>query len=176
MNMKKFQNKYRVPSARLEGWDYGSGGWYFVTVCTAGREHHFGKIKGGVMTLSPIGKIAQKEWEKTPGVRSDMNLTLGEFVVMPNHLHLIIGIGENRYNAGSNTKNQDRFGSQSKNIGSIMRGYKSAVTTFARVNKIDFAWQPRFYDHIIRTDEDLEKISEYIRTNPMNWENDELFP
>ncbi len=94
----KFQNKYRIASARLPRWNYGHQAAYFVTICTKNRRHWFGAIRGGTMHLSEIGKIAEQEWVKTPGIRPDMNLELGEFVVMPNHFHAIVIIGENTYN------------------------------------------------------------------------------
>ena len=78
----KFQNKYRIASARLPRWNYGHQAACFVTICTKNRRHWFGAIRGGTMHLSEIGKIAEQEWVKTPGIRPDMNLELGEFVVM----------------------------------------------------------------------------------------------
>jgi len=96
-----FQNKYRIASARLCTWNYANEGMYFVTICTAGRRCYFGSITKGEMHLSPLGKIAESEWIKTPALRPDMNLELGEFVVMPNHVHGIIMIGANQYNNGN---------------------------------------------------------------------------
>ena len=93
--MKKFQNKYRIPSARLQNWDYAQRAVYFVTICTANREHFFGRIQNNEMIYSNIGSIAAQEWIKTPEIRPDMNLELGEFVVMPNHFHGVIFIGNN---------------------------------------------------------------------------------
>jgi len=94
-----FKNKYRVETARLKNWDYGSSALYFITICCANREHFFGEIRDGQMILNGIGEIVQHEWLKTPGIRPDMNLTLEEFIVMPNHFHAIINIGKNRYNS-----------------------------------------------------------------------------
>ncbi len=103
--MAKYQNKYRISSARLQGYDYGSAGMYFISICTANREHYFGKVVKTEciaspydMQLSEIGKIAQTEWHKTLEIRPDMNLQLDAFVVMPNHIHGIIIIGDNKYN------------------------------------------------------------------------------
>lgn len=165
-----FQNKYRVSSARLQSWNYGSQGMYFVTICTGNREHYFGEIVESVETrciasLRPteIGKIAELEWVKTLELRPDMNIELGEFIVMPNHFHGIDDASENQ------------FGPQSKNLASILRGYKSAVTTYARKNNIPFVWQPRFHDHIIRSDDAFKRISNYIVNNPASWQKDKFY-
>ncbi len=96
--MDKYLNKYRIATARLKNWDYGSNAMYFVTICTTHREYFFGDIANGLMNLSEIGKIAETEWLNTFVLRQDMNLQMGEFQVMPNHFHAIIGIGENKYN------------------------------------------------------------------------------
>jgi hypothetical protein len=100
MIQDKFQNKYRISSARLQNWDYGSDAMYFVTICTSHRECYFGNIVNGEMVLSEIGKIVEPEWLKTFEMRPDMNLQMGEYVVMPNHFHAIISIGINKYNKG----------------------------------------------------------------------------
>ena len=94
----KFRNKYRISSTRLQNWDYGRNGAYFVTICTQGREHYFGDVVDGKMQLSAIGEIAETEWLKTFDLRPDMNLTMGEYIIMPNHFHAIIIIGKNQYN------------------------------------------------------------------------------
>jgi len=68
----------------------------------------------------------------------------------------------------------NKFGPQRKNLGSIMRGFKSSVTTYARKNKILFDWQPRYFDVLIRDDKALEKIRWYILNNMKNWERDKF--
>ncbi|MCZ8217063.1 MAG: hypothetical protein O9262_12525, partial [Cyclobacteriaceae bacterium] len=73
------------------------------------------------------------------------------------------------------TKNKNKFGPQSKNLASILRGYKSAVTTYARKNNIEFDWQSLFYDHIIRSAEAYHRISNYIKSNPAKWVEDRFF-
>ena len=174
---EKFQNKYRIDSVRLKSWNYASQGMYFVTINTKFRRRYFGNISNAEMHLSEIGAIANQEWLDTPGIRPDMNLELGDFVVMPDHFHGIMIIGGNPYN-GASTTNLDgkiamhrdsTFGPQSKNLGSIMRGYKSSVTTYARKNGIVFNWQPKYYEHIIRSQQEYERISYYIRQNIKNW-------
>ncbi len=170
--MEKFKNKYRIQSARLTNWDYGSNAAYFVTICTANREHFFGEIKNGVICLNEIGSIAHNEWFRSPIIRPEMNLQLGAFVVMPNHIHGIIIIGRNNYNKIGNRTAGNRFGPQRKNLASTIRGYKSAVTTHARKLAIDFSWQPRFHDHIIQDENSYGRINNYIINNPSNWKKD----
>ena len=84
----KFHNKYRISSARLKNWDYGSNAIYFITICTQNREHYFGKIAEGKTQLSETGKIAHCFWVEIP--THFPFVKLGEFVVMPNHVHGII--------------------------------------------------------------------------------------
>ncbi len=175
--MKKFKNKYRISSARLQNWDYGAAALYFITICTQNRVHYFGVVRDGQMQLSEIGKIVESEWLKTFTIRQDMNLWPGKYVVMPNHFHAIIGIGVNKYNTRSvphpsHPKNQ--FGPQSKNLASIIRGFKSSVTIGARKINPGFQWQSRFHDHIIRDNISFQKISNYIINNPINWK-EQLF-
>jgi REP element-mobilizing transposase RayT len=194
----KFKNTYRIPSARWREWDYGANGAYFVTVCTAHRERFFGEIADGEMTLSEIGRTAQAEWLKTTELRPDMNIILGEYVVMPNHFHAIIVIGENQYNTDDgniavpadaavetrciaslqcNAQSQwqsNRFAPQSKNLASIIRGFKSAVTKYAVMYRIPFAWQTRFHDRVIRDNDEHHRIAQYINANIENWQEDEL--
>jgi REP element-mobilizing transposase RayT len=90
--MAKFNNKYRIESARLENWDYSQAAAYFITICTANREHFFGTVQNNAMVYSDIGSIVAQEWVKTPQIRPDMNLELDEFMVMPNHFHGVLFI------------------------------------------------------------------------------------
>lgn len=212
------KKEYRISSVRLQTWDYGNIGSYFITICTKNMKHFFGEIADDEMHLNEIGKIAEQEWIKTIELRPDMNLELGEFVVIPNHFHGIIIIGENQYNTKidiskkdisnadavhsvSTTMNQEmnenisrtdamhgvctkndyekninKFGPQSNNLSSIIRGFKSSVTTQAKKIGIrDFSWQPRFHDHIIRDAESFERIQDYIIDNPKNWKKDKFY-
>jgi putative transposase len=83
--MGKYQNKYRNESARAQWWDYGWNGAYFITICTQNREHYFSEIKNAKMVLSPTGVIADILWHEIPNHFNYVEL--GEFVVMPNHVH-----------------------------------------------------------------------------------------
>lgn len=88
---KKFQNKYRIPSNRLKNWDYRKNGAYFITICTGNREHFFGEIVSeneNKIQLNEIGKLANEFWAKIP--EHFPFIELGNFVVMPNHVHGIL--------------------------------------------------------------------------------------
>ena len=81
----KFQGKYRIASARLQSWDYGANGAYFITICTKNRKYFFGEIENHQMILNDIGKLAEKYWIEIPAHFTFIEL--GEFVIMPNHTH-----------------------------------------------------------------------------------------
>jgi len=173
---EKFQNKYRVPPARAQWWDYSNAAPYFITICTAGMHHNFGEIINGKMETSAIGKIVQAEWLKTFEMRQDMNLEMGEFIVMPNHFHAILVIGNNKFNDRPIEENEPgKFGAQSKNLAAIVRGFKSGVTKNAIKIYPAFAWQSSYHEHIIRTPESYTNISNYIVNNPEKWEEDRFY-
>ena len=183
---EKFQNKYRIPSARAAWWDYGSNAPYFVTICTNRSIHYFGKVVDGSMQLSDIGKFAQQCWNEIP--LHFPFVILDEFVVMPNHIHGIIIINkpdidmqstgnvqtQNFASLPAENHTKNKFGPQSKNLASIIRGFKIGVTKSARLSNPNFAWQPRYHDHIIRDEKAYENIANYIRNNPKNWNKDKF--
>ena len=86
--MSLFQDKYRVESIRLHGYDYSQNGMYFVTVCTNDRVCLFGRIDHKKMVLNQFGLIIEQCWEDLPNHYP--NFIQDEFVVMPNHIHAII--------------------------------------------------------------------------------------
>ncbi len=86
----KFKGKYRIESDRLKGWDYGSHGYYFVTICTKNMAHWLGEVSADQIVLSDVGEIVAEELEKTAHVRPSVRLDM--WVVMPNHVHAIIVI------------------------------------------------------------------------------------
>lgn len=174
-----FQNKYRIPSTRLKNWEYGGNGVYFITICTKNRKHYFGEIEivSSVKTQNfaslqqtPIGQSASDCWYIIPD--HFPFVLLDEFVVMPNHVHGILVINKTQQ---PSPLTGNRFGPQSKNLASILRGYKIGVTNFARDHNLPFHWQPRFHDHIIRNEGELERIRKYIRNNPDNWKEDNFY-
>lgn len=170
---EKFNNKYRVPPARAQWWDYANAGAYFITVCTKGMLSYFGHIEDSIMVLNEVGQIAHTEWLKTFEMRPDMNLEAGEYVVMPNHFHAIIFIGHNIDN--SKGESQNKFGGQPANLASIVGGFKSAVTRQARLHDPEFEWQRLYHDHVIRTAESFDNITNYIINNPAKWQEDRFY-
>jgi REP element-mobilizing transposase RayT len=116
------------------------------------------------MHLSAIGEMAEKYWLEIP--KHFPFVKLGAFIIMPNHVHGIIILNKLN-NEGDQTKN--KFGPQSKNLGSIIRGYKIGVVINARKVDSSFGWQPRYYDNIIHNEKSYHKISDYINRNPEQW-------
>ena len=180
----KFRGKYKIESTRLKHWDYSSNGTYFITICTKNRERFLGEIVGGEMQLSEIGKIVQKYWLEIPDHFSF--IVLDNFIIMPNHVHGIVVI-DNANNvetrqclvSTSGMKTINRFQNQGKHtISSIIGAYKSICTkTINKIqNKIFFGWQSSFYDHIIRSENELSRIREYIVNNPIKWDSDRNNP
>lgn len=174
----RFKNKYRIASTRASWWDYGADAAYFVTICTKNGISYFGKVTNGVMELSNIGKIAHQCWEEIP-VHFPF-VILGEFVVMPDHVHGIVVIDKTITDDANNVDTQDlaylplpkttnKFGPQSKNLASIIRGFKIGVTKSARLINSNFGWQSRYHDRIIRDQSEHDRIALYIQNNPMNW-------
>ncbi|WP_431243526.1 transposase [Flavobacterium sp. P21] len=189
MNKEKFQNKYRISSIRAQWWDYGWNGAYFITICTQDRKHYFGEIQNGKMILSATGIIADLLWHQIPAHHK--NVELGDFVVMPNHIHGILIIDKKSTNIDLNFANDanivqtghalsqhapsPRFQNIGKNtISSIVGSYKSAVTKHANRLGYPHQWQKLFYDNIIRSNDDYQRISDYIVSNPENWEKDKF--
>jgi len=107
--MDRFQNKYRIPSSRLQNWDYRWAGAYFITICTKGRENYFGNITNGEMQLSGVGILGDVFWYEIKNHAK--NLELGAFVVMPNHVHgILILNGENGNDNNNNIGNGNDIG------------------------------------------------------------------
>ena len=189
MSQGKFQNKYRISSIRAQWWDYGWNGAYFITICTQDRKHYFGKIQNNKMILSEVGIIADLLWHQIPIHHN--NVELGDFVVMPNHIHGILIIDKKMNNINdvddanivetghalplSEKPGSQRFQNIGKNtISSIVGSYKSAVTKHANRLGYPHQWQKLYYDNIIRSNNDYQRISDYIVSNPENWAKDKF--
>lgn len=145
---------------RLKKYDYSNSGWYFVTICTHNREYLFGKIIVGATRGSPLNKIVEKIWKTLPDHHP---VDLDEFIVMPNHIHFVIHIV---HKGGSRP---------APTLGTVIGLFKSECTKQIRkfINDSQFSvWQRSYYEHIIRTEYDLNRIRQYIKGNPLNWESD----
>src|SRR5690554_2640806 len=103
---ERFNNKYRIESARLKNWDYGSNASYFVTICTKNRINFFGEVVGDALVLNAIEKIAMDCWIQIP--KHFPFVKLGEYVVMPNHVHGIVVI--DKQDNGRNNVSDGRYG------------------------------------------------------------------
>ena len=191
-----YKDKYRAQSSRLMGWDYISPGWYFVTICTRNRLPFFGEIIEGEMQLSPIGQVVAYEWQRTERIRP--YVSLDEWVIMPNHIHGIIILHPiesddktsraNPHNMHKTSIHPEVLFHQSLHqrdvstkkprlkagsLGAIIGQIKSICTKRIRSRGFrDFGWQAGYYDHIIRDNEDLGRIREYIYGNPDKWDKD----
>lgn len=185
-------------------WHAYTGADYFVTFCTKNRELYFGDVVDGKMELSEIGRWAVMQIEQTAIIRQN-DVEIPMFVVMPNHVHLIVvynrvvpcrdtprvsalelpqfGVADAfdaslQVNACGETDAFGaslRFGPQSGNLPSVVRGIKSAVTKYAIEHEIPFAWQSRYHDHIIRNQLEMNRIADYIENNPLRWELDRFY-
>ena len=152
-------------SSRLSSWDYGSNGKYFVTICTDRKVPYFGHIEGSVVLSTEIGNYTKKCWESIP--RHYPFVELDSFILMPDHLHGILCFGKKE----RSDWNPNKFGPQKDNLAAVIRGFKSAVSSFAKAHSIEFQWQTRYFDRIIFNENELNQIREYIRDNPMKWNN-----
>lgn len=176
-----FKQKYRTRSPRAPWLTYKESATYFLTICTKNRRNFFGEIINNEMRLALPGYVAQFEWLKTPQLRPDMKISLGDFIVMPNHFHALLTLGNSELDnlpaatAGDDTFSMNKFGRQSGTVSTIVRGFKGAVTSRARQVLPEFAWQPGFYDHVVRSEDSFRQISEYIIFNPERWEQDMMF-
>jgi len=163
----------------LKGFDYAQSGAYFVTICTKDRECLFGKIVDEEMILNEFGDIANAEWLKTAKIRP--NVGIDEFVVMPNHLHgnLFLHDSDNvgaHCNVPLPDTQTEEFGKSTVNsIPTIIKLFKSTVTK--QINELRGTpgkpvWQRNYFDRIIRDEDELNRIREYIIFNPAKWAED----
>ncbi len=171
----KFKGKYNPRSKRLKDYDYTSSGAYFITICTKDKENFFGKIIHKKIILNNLGSIIQEYLLK---IEEKHNfILLDEFIIMPNHLHFILFITSDKFSKKNNLKTEkinkiSKFKSLAKkSISSVLNQFKGATTKYIRNNTDLFSlWQPNFYDRIIRNEDELNRIRQYIFENPEKWD------
>lgn len=165
------QPNHNRRSIRLPNYDYSSQGLYFITTCIFNRECILARMSEGKIVLSKEGQIVTQVWEALPD-RFE-TLSLGEFVVMPNHIHAILAI-QPEVRAQQAAPLQKR-----PTLGVILRAFKSQSAVFSNRETGTTGrafWQRNYYEHLIRTPEELLRIREYIINNPFNWARDKENP
>jgi REP element-mobilizing transposase RayT len=184
--MKYDPNKHRRRSIRLKGYDYTSAGAYFVTICVDRGECLLGEIVDGEMELDAWGQIAAELWlwleDRYPYV------TLDAWVIMPNHMHGIIIITDDPPGRGGSrtaptptapTPTAPTPSVKRKPLGRLVGAFKTVSTK--NINELRFTpgarfWQRNYWEHIIRNENSLNCIRQYIETNPVRWAEDQLHP
>jgi putative transposase len=131
-----------------------------------GTQHNDGVVVGSQnfasLRATEIGMIANQYWNAIP--QHFPFVELDEFIVMPDHIHGIL-----HFNVENRQWTKNIFGPQSRNLASVIRGYKAGVKKYATINNIEFFWQTRFYEHIVRSNSRLNIIRQYIKNNPTQW-------
>jgi REP element-mobilizing transposase RayT len=170
--------------ARLPGYDYASPGAYFITVCTHQRHSLFGEIVGGPMCLNAFGAPVQAAWLEIP--RHFPEVEIGALVVMPNHLHAIVIL-----NASVGAKHPDLSdasplpapswprGTQARSIPAIVQKAKSISSR--RINLLRGTpgrpvWLRGYFEHVVRSPRELDRLRRYFESNPLLWELDRKDP
>ncbi len=172
--------KHHRRSVRLPGYDYAQAGAYFVTICTQNRECVFSDVVEGQMILNAPGQMAELVWRELPqyypGIKVDA------FVVMPNHIHGIITL----VGAGSHAC-PDKSGQPQgvapttrMSLPDVVHRLKSLTTTRYRRGVLrhswraspDRLWQRNYFDRIIRDEEELNRVRQYVEENPLRWAED----
>jgi len=171
--MRYNPGRHHRRSVRLRGYDYSQEGIYFITVCVKNMVCSFGDVQDGKMVLNETGKLAEQ-------FLLDMNrhfpvALIEEFIVMPNHIHLILILNREGERPEPTVS---QFGQPvGGSVSVIIDQYKSSVKRWCNNNgHSNFEWQTRFYDHIIRNEMSHQRIVEYIRQNPQKWDNDKFRP
>ncbi len=173
---------------RIPDFDYSQPGAYFVTIVTKDRKTLFGQIVDGEMVLNDIGRMVEEVWIAIPS--HFPNVELGEFVIMPNHIHGIISItvaethaipAQRAHDVGATHASplpRVSKGPVPGSVAAIIGSFKSAASKkFHKItnNPRKNLWQRNYYEHVIKNERDYQATYDYILANPMNWEKDEEF-
>lgn len=188
MPFKFDPQKHHRRSIRLPNYDYSQSGAYYITIVTWHRECLFGDVVDGEMVLSKFGLVAKQQWANLPN--RFPNITLGAFVIMPNHIHGVIVIMTGRGTAGNLNDHDGELSRRAPtheqyqkpvkgSIPTIVRSYKSSVSyriNLMRGTQDIPVWQRNYYEHIIRNERDLQNKTDYIEANPRLWAEDDENP
>lgn len=184
----------RRRSIRLKEYDYSQAGAYFVTIVTQDRGCLFGDVVDGKMQLNDAGQMVRSVWDDLPkyyaGVETD------QFVVMPNHLHgviVLVGVGpracpeaggQPQGVAPTNTRSAYSDALRTLSLADVLHWFKTLTTQryTAGVRESGWTrfnsrlWQRNYFEHVIRSEDSLNRIRQYILENPMRWEFDRENP
>jgi putative transposase len=161
---------------------------YFVTICTRDRECLFGALTDDEVRLNDGGRLASVAWKELPS--RFPTVSLDSFVVMPNHIHGIITVGAQfiapdsvQFIAPASAPYnhvgiaQEGAMNRAPTLGEIIRTYKAVSTRMIRQTaNLEFAWQRNYYEHVVRNEESLNRIRQYILENPARWAMDRENP
>ena len=162
-------------SIRIKGYDYSKPGHYFITICTENRSCLFGNVHNRQMVLNDMGGMIGKVWNELP--EHYQHVELDAFIIMPNHVHGIIVLRPDPIIVGAGFKPAPT--KKRHALPEIVRGLKTFSSR--RINEIRNTlgvklWQRNYYEHIIRNENELNKIRKYIQENPLKWETDKENP
>lgn len=158
--MKYNHDLHHRRSIRLGEYDYSQAGAYFITICTHNRSSIFGEIINGEMINNELGAIVRSRWDRLS--KHHQNVELDESIIMPNHIHGIIVL-------------HVASPESSTPISEIIRGFKTFSAR--QINKVRDCkgvpvWQRNYYERIIRTEQELNNVKNYIINNPISWDTD----
>jgi REP element-mobilizing transposase RayT len=160
-------DKPQRKNIRLDGYDYSTPGYYYVTLCTQNHRLWLGTIVNGEMCLNRAGQIVQSTWKSLP--KRFPGIQLEQFVIMPNHMHGIIVLSEEARYPGARKRTRPKL----RDIIRTFKGYASY--SIHKTGAPNFKWQRRFYESVVRDDRALDYIRQYIINNPATWERDKLY-
>lgn len=169
----------RRNSLRHPKYDYTNAGAYFVTICAHQGRSLFGQIAEQTMILNRLGQIADIAWREFADRHPET--MLDQFVIMPNHVHVLLWLTESStVDSQQDEEKQRKFGDAiAGSLSTLIGVYKGAVTQKASHEKLipgPPLWQRNFYDRIVRNESELQRIRNYIETNPARWIEDQLHP
>lgn len=170
-------------TTRLKSWDYHSSGHYFVTICSFDRECIFGDIVNGKILLNKNGIVVNNIWNLLP---EHHFVGLDVFQIMPNHIHGVVFIKNfvgvsfmKPDNSMEIAKSHRHMGliNQTPTLGQIIRYFKAKCSH--ELHKMGFCqqiWQRNYHERIIRNEDELQKIRDYVELNPLKWDLDKNNP
>jgi REP element-mobilizing transposase RayT len=167
--------KHRPNTMRHTAHDYTAPGAYFVTICVHDGQMLFGQIVDDAMQLNPLGGLAQRCLLEV--MRHHPTVRLDAFVVMPNHVHVLLWIVQPSVQPPTPGPQRAFAAPIAGSLSTLVGTYKAEVSRQAKRAGLAPAgplWQRNFWDRIVRDDRELANVRNYIQTNPQRWDLDRL--